>query len=161
MTTIREATETDQGALQAIIAEAWGDTFIMIQGEAIYPMRIPALIAESSSQIVGALTYRISDDICEIVTLDAIIEGAGIGTELLDALKEIAEEAGCARITAVTTNDNLDALRFYQRRGFELVRIYRNSVEGYRDMKPVIPQVGRYGIPVRDELELEFLITNE
>jgi len=56
----------------------------------------------------------------------------------------------------VTTNDNVDALRFYQRRGFRLCRLSPEAVDrSRRTVKPEIPATGAYGIPLRDELELE------
>jgi hypothetical protein len=55
-----------------------------------------------------------------------------------------------------TTNDNLDALRFYQRRGFRISAVRPRAVERARaTLKPEIPEVGAYGIPVRDEIDLE------
>ena len=54
----------------------------------------------------------------------------------------------------MTTNDNLAALRFYQRRGLRLVAVHRDAVRVARALKPLIPRVGNYGIPVLDELEL-------
>jgi hypothetical protein len=56
----------------------------------------------------------------------------------------------------VTTNDNLVALRFYQRRGFRLSALRPGAVdEARRRLKPAIPDAGAFGIPLRDELELE------
>ena len=64
--------------------------------------------------------------------------------------------AGCASVWLTTTNYNLDALRFYQRRGFRLVRVRPGAVDEARQtMKPEIPEVGSFGIPMRDELDLE------
>ena len=54
----------------------------------------------------------------------------------------------------ITTNDNVDALRFYQRRGFVLTELRPGAVDESRRMKPQIPLVGAYGIPIRDELVL-------
>ncbi len=56
-----------------------------------------------------------------------------------------------------TTNDNLNALRFYQKRGFVLIKIHRNAVEIARQYKP-IPLIGMDGIAVRDEIELELAL---
>ena len=54
------------------------------------------------------------------------------------------------------TNDNVDALRFYQHRGFCLVRVHRGAVDRSRaSLKPEIPPAGAYEIPLRDEIELE------
>ena len=55
----------------------------------------------------------------------------------------------------ITTNDNLNALRFYQGRGFRLVAVHPGAVEASRRLKPQIPELGSFGIPIRDELELE------
>jgi hypothetical protein len=55
----------------------------------------------------------------------------------------------------VTTNDNVDALRFYQRRGFSLAALHTGAVDKSRMLlKPEIPKLGEYEIPLRDELEL-------
>jgi hypothetical protein len=69
---------------------------------------------------------------------------------------EAAGRQGCARLWVITTNDNVDALRFYQRRGFCLAAVHRGAVDRSRaSLKPEIPAVGAYGIPLRDEIELE------
>jgi hypothetical protein len=48
----------------------------------------------------------------------------------------------------------VDALRFYQRRGFALTELRPGAVDESRRMKPQIPLVGAYGIHIRDELVL-------
>ena len=64
--------------------------------------------------------------------------------------------SGARRLWLITTNDNVDALRFYQRRGFRLVRVHAGAVDRSRAaLKPGIPEAGDHGIPLRDELELE------
>jgi hypothetical protein len=55
----------------------------------------------------------------------------------------------------MTHNDNLDALRFYQRRGFSISGIRLNSMARARKIKPSIPLIGDYNIPIRDEIDLE------
>jgi hypothetical protein len=61
----------------------------------------------------------------------------------------------------VTTNDNLEALRFYQRRGFVLSALRAGAVdEARRELKPMIGRVGNFGIPIRDEIELEARMTD-
>jgi len=116
---------------------------------------LPAFVAEDATRLLGLLTYRIADRQCEIVSLDSLVERRGVGTALLVAMQRAARDAGCRRLWLVTTNDNLAALRFYQRRGFLLVALHRNALDLSRRLKPEIPPVGRGGIPLRDELELE------
>lgn len=68
----------------------------------------------------------------------------------------VERETGASRLWLVTTNDNLDALRFYQRRRFTISEVRLGAVEGARrSLKPTIPAVGRFGIPIRDEIILE------
>lgn len=53
-----------------------------------------------------------------------------------------------------TTNDNLDALRFYQRRGFRLAGLRPGAVGRARRIKPEIPATGAHGTPLRDGIDL-------
>ncbi len=117
---------------------------------------LPGLVAERDGEPLGAATYRIEGGECELVTLDSDVEGAGAGSALIEAVAEIARAAGCSRLFLITTNDNLHALRFYQRRGLRLTALRPGAVdEARRTLKPEIPAVGRDRIPIRDELELE------
>ena len=69
-----------------------------------------------------------------------------------------ARENGCGRVWLSTTNDNIKAIRFYQKRGFDMVKLRRNSMEETRRLKPEIPLIGLDGIPLRHELELELVL---
>jgi N-acetylglutamate synthase-like GNAT family acetyltransferase len=110
---------------------------------------------------VGLVTYRLAEGECELVTINSQRPGAGIGSALLEAVKEAAQKGGCRRLWLITTNDNLEALRFYQLRGFALVAVHRNALEASRRLKPQIPKVGQHGIPLRDELELELVLGDD
>ena len=68
---------------------------------------------------------------------------------------KIAKDSGCSRVMLITTNDNLSALQFYQKRGFDIIRLYHNAVEESRKIKPQIPLIASNGIPIRHEIELE------
>jgi ribosomal protein S18 acetylase RimI-like enzyme len=124
------------------------------RGELHDVLELPGLVAERDARPVGILTYRIDGDECELAVLLALERGQGTGVALVDALVDAA--AGCRRIWVVTTNDNVDALRFYQRRGFRLAALRPGAVdEARRTLKPQIGATGEHGIPIRDELELE------
>ena len=74
---------------------------------------------------------------------------------LIAEVKRVATQAGCTRLWLITTNDNVDALRL-QRRGCRLAALHRGAVDDSRArLKPEIPEIGGYQIPLRDELELE------
>jgi GNAT superfamily N-acetyltransferase len=126
------------------------------RGELLDPSAHLGVLAWSGDELVGVATYVISGVACELLTLHAREQFTGTGTALLAAVQGVARRSGCRRLSVVTTNDNVDALRFYQRRGFRLARLRPGAVDESREtLKPEIPTSGSYGIPLRDELELE------
>lgn len=48
----------------------------------------------------------------------------------------------------------MQALMFYQKRGYTLAKLYVNAVEKARKIKPEIPFAADNGIPTRDEILL-------
>ena len=134
--------------------EHWGSPQVVSRGRVHTADALPGLIAEFEAQRVGLLTYQLEGDGCEVVSLNSLLEKRGVATALLEAVTEVAAQAGCRRVWLVTTNDNLPALRFYQKLGFRLVAVHRDAVEKSRELKPEIPFVGMDGIPIRDEVEL-------
>lgn len=118
------------------------------------------LVAIEEAERVGLLTYIVGADACEVLTLHADRQWHGAGSALLHAVAGVALDAGCSRLWLVTTNDNTDALRFYQRRGFRLRALYPGAVDASRrELKPEIPWIGDHGIPLRDEIELDLELT--
>lgn len=111
-------------------------------------------VLNDEKKIIGLITYIIVENECEIISLDSIDEGKGIGTCLVKKVEGLAVNRNCKRLKLITTNDNLLALKFYQKRGFVLAKLFPNAVEKARLIKPEIPYVGNDGIPIRDELEL-------
>ena len=126
------------------------------RGELVDSLDQPALLAKQGGELVGVATYVIGGGECELLTLHARRQFLGTGTALLYAVRDVAQRAACTRLRVVTTNDNLDALRFYQRRGFRLAEVRPGAVTRSRQaLKPAIPTTGAYGIDLRDEVELE------
>lgn len=159
--TIREITEHDRAWLAQFASQRW-DSPIMISHGVTYELSsLPGFLAEEQGQCVGVVTYYIEGGACEIVSIDSLAPGRGIGPLLLEAVKHLAQQAGCTRLWLITTNDNLNALRFYQKRSFVLAALHRDAVTRARQLKPQIPLLGEYDIPLRDELELEMLLERE
>jgi ribosomal protein S18 acetylase RimI-like enzyme len=148
-------TPGDRPWISGLMAERWGADTVVVHGTVYRPAELSAFVAERLGERVGLITYRVVGQDCEIVTLDSLNAGLGIGTGLIEALKGAAQQAGCTRLWLVTTNDNLEALRFYQKRGFRLCALRAGAVDQARELKPQIPWVGACGIPIRDEIELE------
>jgi|SRR5688572_25002486 len=122
-----------------------------VHGEAIDVMLLPALVAGNRE---GLATYRIVDREAELVSLDAVEPGQGVGSRLLSALIERLRQQGVRHLWVTTTNDNLAALAFYQKRGFRLQRVRTGAIDETRRLKPGIPLIGENGIPIRDEVDL-------
>jgi ribosomal protein S18 acetylase RimI-like enzyme len=148
------------GEDRALVMRYWGDSVVR-RGEAIPIADLPGFVAELDGERAGLLTYAVRGDECEIVTLHSLREGRGVGRALMDAARETAAAAGCRRLWLVTTNDNVEALRFYQRRGFRLAALHAGAVdESRRTLKPEIPVTGNHGIPIRDEIQLELALVD-
>ncbi len=152
---IRQVTDDDEAWIEELLVRRWTSILQVTWGQVHDASKVPAYVATGDGQRVGLITYRIDGASCEIVTLDSVLENQGVGTALVEAVRAAATSAGCTRLWLITTNDNLHALRFWQKRGFRLVAVHRDVVAESRRLKPSIPLVGRDGIPIRDELELE------
>ena len=157
-TCIRPLDSGDRRWVSQFIAERWGADLVVVHGITYRPSILPGFVAVQEGDKAGLVTYQMGAGDCEIVSLDSLRASRGIGTALIEAVKQEALEAGCHRLWLVTTNDNLHALRFYQKRGFVLVAVHRNAVDAARKIKPEIPLIGNDGIPLRDEIELEMVL---
>ena len=139
-----------------VLRDYWGGVESVSRGRVVRADRLPALVALDAERPVGLATYSVEGEQCELVTLNSLAPGAG--TALLEAVAERARSAGCRRLWLITTNDNVDALRFYQRRGLRLAALHRDAMAQSRRLKPSIPELGVDGIPIRDEIELELTL---
>jgi GNAT superfamily N-acetyltransferase len=155
---IQPITEDDRDWVAPFLTAQWGSVRQAMWGRVIDISVLPGFVAVRGPERVGLVTYQIAGDACEVTSLNSATEGIGVGTALLDAVREVAEAAGCRRLALITTNDNMHALRFYQRRGWTLAALYPNSLEAARRRKPEIPEIGLNGIPLRDEIELELIL---
>ena len=153
---IRSAAAADRRWLAGAVAEGWGSRRIASRGRLTDDAsRLPGLVAERDGRRLGFALLRRDRDEMEVVALLSLVVREGVGSALLRAAEAQARRDGCGRLWLVTTNDNLDALRFYQRRGWEWVALHRDAVVESRRLKPEIPELGAYGIPIRHELEFE------
>jgi ribosomal protein S18 acetylase RimI-like enzyme len=152
--TIREVGDDDAEWIVRMIAGEWGTEFVVSGGRMYHPHTLPGYVAEFAGNAVGLITYLITGLECEIITLNSQHERGGVGSALVDAVVDAARSNGCTQLRLITTNDNINALRFYQKRGFRLVSVHRDAVTQARRIKPSIPFLGLHDIPLHDELEL-------
>lgn len=152
---IKEISSENRQQLNNFIKSQWFSTDMAVKGELVDMTSIDGFAAYEHEGIIGLVTYRIIDSECEIMSLDSLTEKQGIGTALVNKVIEKAAKEKCVKVTLITTNDNINALRFYQKCGFDMVKVYRNSVEASRKLKPSIPMIGDFGIPIKHEIEFE------
>lgn len=154
---IRKTNESDLEWIRNLFIKNWGSDFIVSRGKIQKPENLEGIIAEEDGEKVGLVTIHTENGEMELVTIDSLKPGQGIGTLLIGEVIKIAREKNIKRLWLITTNDNMNALKFYQKNNFHLVKIYPNALEESRKIKPEIPKIGEDGIPLRDEIELEIL----
>ncbi len=152
MLSLRRLTPDDVPRLRRFWFEHWGGDEMIVHGARFRPDQLEGFVTEDWN---GVVTYTVRGPECEIISLDSTRAGHGVGTALITAVAEAARRQGCCRIVLTTTNDNLAALSFYQKRGFLLKALRLGAVADARKLKPGIPEIGENGIPLRDEIELE------
>ncbi len=152
---IRPTTTADRAWIQPALRAQWGSTSVIARGVVHQADELPGLVAEVDGQPAGLLTYDVAHGALEVVTLQAMLPRRGVGTALLAAAREVGRAVGCRRVWLITTNDNLLAQRFYERRGMRRVAVHVGAVNEARKLKPEIPLLGIGGCPIEDEIEYE------
>jgi|SRR5687768_16564342 len=158
MPALRRLTRKDLPRLRQFWIEHWGGEEVIARGNIYRPEQLEGFVVEDDEEWIGLLTFVVKDEECEVISLDSLRAGQGMGSKLIDQVIDEARTRGCRRLFLITTNDNLNALGFYQKRGFEIAAIYRGAVNESRRIKPGIPLVGYNNIPLRDEIELEIML---
>ncbi len=155
MNSIRRLTNGDLPRLRDFWVQQWGSEEMYIHGDVVRYDQVEGFVF---GEWAGLATFIVRGHECEITSLDSLQQGKGIGTALIDEVTREAKERKCRRLFLITTNDNLHALGFYQRRGFSLAAVHRGAVNESRKLKTSIPLIGENNIPLRDEIELEMVI---
>lgn len=166
--TVRHATAADRAAVDAIHEITWGGPIVVGHGVSYDLRTLPTLVAvDAAGTVLGALAYHVGGDVLEVVSVaaahsdglgaptDSTAGGQGAGSALLAAAADEAYRYGLRRLWLITTNDNLPALRFYQRRGMRITAVAPGAVDEARRRKPSIPVTGNDGIALHDELTLQ------
>lgn len=158
---VRPLVAADQEWARRYWRERWGSERIVLRDTLYDVTSFPGFVAERDGEPAGVVTYLVDGPTCEIMTIDAIDQQRGVGTTLVERVKAEAARLGCKLLTVTTTNDNLEALRFYQRRGFRLAAVDPGAVERGRRLKPEVPLLGNHGIPIRDEIRLTMPLVDD
>lgn len=158
MVVYEPVTQANRERVTRFLEEEWGSQFMAVRG-CLYDLNtVDGILAAEDGNLLGLITYLFHDGYCEIMSLNSLRENCGIGSQLISRTAGIARKAGCGRLVVVTTNDNIEAICFYQKRGFDLAELRRNALELSRKLKPQIPLTGNHGIPLKHELEFELVL---
>ncbi|WP_395172646.1 GNAT family N-acetyltransferase [Roseibium alexandrii] len=149
---IHATTAEDHADVLQLLNDRWTSPDMIIENETIDASRLPGYTARADGELVGLVTLIKRPEEWEILTLDSFNRWDGVGSRLLQAVVEEAKASHIHRLTVRTSNDNLDAFRFYQRRGFRLERIGFGVIDAEREKNPGIPLTGDYGIEIHDEV---------
>jgi GNAT superfamily N-acetyltransferase len=151
---VRPKRDADRGWVARLMRARWGSEIAVAHGVVYEPATLDGFIAWDGERPIGLVTYHL-DTGCEIVTIDSLEEGRGVGTALLGAVETAARAADRLFVWLVTTNDNEHAQAWYLRRGFEVVAVHEGALVRSRELKPEIALVNaENGLPIRDEIEM-------
>ena len=150
-----EKTQNDNKAISDII-KGWGSDILVTRGNIHRVNDLDGILVYENGKITGLGLYKIKND-CEIVLLETFVQNKGIGSKIIEKIKEIAKTRNCKRVWLITSNENINAIKFYQKRGFHISNIHLNAMEEARKIKPEIPKIAD-GIEIRDEIEFEINI---
>ncbi len=152
---IRPLASGDASWVRETLEQLWGSVLVARRGELVDASSLPGFLAEVGGRRVGLVVVAPRGPDYEIVSLSTAVEGVGVGRTLMRRSVEDARALGCARVWVTTTNNNVRALGFYQRFGMELCAVRLRGVDASRRVKPSIPLVDDFGVPIPHELELE------
>jgi GNAT superfamily N-acetyltransferase len=151
---VRAADDADRGPMSELFARDFGHTGkIVAFGDEIPLDASPAIVAEMRTELGGALVYRLLGHALHIVALatDPMWQRAGVGGHLLAEAQLLAQRLNLQRLVVAMSNDNLPALYFYQRHGFELLELVPGAMLSHLGREVA----GFGGIPIRDEIRLQ------
>ena len=127
---------SDRTLVDEFIRQQWYTTTMIIRGKEIDMTQTEGFYVKEQEDIIGLITYFVSDDVLEVISLNSLRENQGIGTKLVDAVIREAKDRKLKKILVVTTNDNINAIKFYQKRGFDMACLYHNALDISRKIKP-------------------------
>jgi GNAT superfamily N-acetyltransferase len=150
---VRQIVDADRPWLHDLIDSEWGLPVVSISG-AYDPSTLPGFLAEEEGNPIGAITYLLNAGECEVVTLNSVHERQGVGSALLAAAKAVAEGTS-ARLWLITTDENLNAIRFYEGRGMYVRTIHRDFVDRVQRFKAQVDE-DRTEDGYRDAIEFSY-----
>ncbi len=147
----------------------WGADIMVTRGVLHHLSNLTGFVAldPDTKDKIGWIMYHINQPTandtttptrsCEIIVVHTLQREVGVGSALVDRVIQEVTSRKCKDVWLITTNDNIEAIRFWQKRGFAINAIHTNAMEHSRKLKPSIPLIGKHGIPIRDEIEFRLI----
>lgn len=155
---VREKNDNDKDLINSELKDLWGSEVLITPGGVYKDVNnLDGIIVENEGKFAGMILFNIQKGEMEIVEIHVKITGLGIGSQLVQKAKTIASKGKLKRLWVSTSNDNGEALKFYQEKGFSVVNIYLGFMDEVRKLKPQLPKIGMDGIPLMHQIELEIL----
>ena len=152
---VRALADADRDWAATVVTRHFGSPVVVSRGVCQDTRTLPGLVLEDHGDRLGLIQYRIDGMRCEVVVIISLRARQGHGRRLLAGLASVARGQGCRCLWLVTTNDNWPAQQFYAALGWRQVAVHRGAVTAARSLKPEIPETGRDGLPLTDEIEYE------
>ncbi|MGQ6221264.1 GNAT family N-acetyltransferase [Serratia sp. IR-2025] len=147
--------------LKSLILEHCGGDSMVVHGEEFILSSLPVFVCSEGNKICGFCVFKEDKESIEIIAINALISRKVIGLTLIDEVKRYAVAHGKMEIKLTTTNENLGAIVFYKKMGFNLYSVDVDAVTKARMIKPSIPLFSEEGVLIKDELHFSFAFNNK
>ncbi len=156
MVKIRPFKASDKAVIEAVL-HSWGGDFVVSRGRKSYPQNSPGFIAiGADGSYEGLISFeKRPGNEAEITLFEAVQQGQGTGRKLMKAALKHLKKSGFRKAYVISTNNNIQAFKFYQQSGFRPVAVYPDAMKTARRLKPSIPKICSNGLPINDEILYE------
>ncbi len=147
---------TDHELIREHLLSTFTVDHLLVMGKP-YPIREMSVIGayDENGALAGLVFWTMRGNMALMPAVISLSQHRGVARQLIDHLIGVARATGAKRLRAMTTNDNTDAIRFYQLYGFRMTALFVNAIDMLRALHPGLEKLGLHGIPRRDAIELE------
>ncbi len=149
---IKEKEEEHSMNIEELSRIFWGETEQIMFEMTLDVHKLPGYIAESEEDFIGFVAFETLEENMLIAALAVLPEfqRAGVGRALVHKVEEKARKLSKKNLLVSTSNDDLPALAFYQKIGFQIFAVERDVIKEKHER--II--LGFDLIPIRDEIKL-------
>jgi len=148
----KAVSEEEREEIRKLVRRFWGELEQLVFDRKLMVADLPAYVAKAENDVVGFASYAEAWNALIIVALGVLPEyqTSDVGKELIKKVESEAMHMHKKRLLVSISNDDLPALAFYQRLGFQIYEVKPNVIAEKHGA--VLQGIG--GLPIRDELRL-------